>query len=297
VPSQSSKLSFYQDLGDELGLIMRNFFLFTTIAVLAAACSSEEQTDSPPMRNQKGEYIYRKYNESLLAIPSPEKIPPKIYPWDKEQVGNYPKITKEFFRCKGKSLNPCHIVQQNGEPQRHYDCGGVQKHSLPLQDGKEFIYSILIELTNYIQAKTGRQVIITSGHRCPEHNTYVDPSVENQCSKHMIGAEVDFYVQGMEDQPEAIITLIQMFYMETPRYIGQKDYQTFHRYEKEDTNVSTPPWYNKEVFIKLFRKKEGRNFDNRHPYPYISIQVRYDRDAKEKIIYTWEKGFRNYHRW
>ena len=31
----------------------------------------------------------------------------------------------------------------------------------------------------------------------------------------------------------------------------------------------TIPWFNKEIFIKLYRKSEGRDGDNRHPYPYL----------------------------
>lgn len=247
-------------------------------------------------RNQKGEYIYRKHNEVLFTVPATELARPDPYPWDKCQVGNLPKITKEFFRCKGNNSNPYHIVQKNDEVVRHYDCGGVQKHSLPLREGKEFIYPILIEILNDIQAKTGKRVVITSGHRCPDHNAYVDPTKENLYSKHMIGAEVSFYVLGMEEQPDAVIQHIKNFY-KSSQYQGKKEYQEFKVYEKNDTNVSTPPSYNKEIFIKLFKKKEGRNYDNRHPYSYISIQVRYDRDTNEKVIYTWDKAQHNYHRW
>lgn len=134
--------------------------------------------------------------------------------------------------------------------------------------------------------------MITSGHRCPEHNTYVDPSPENQTSKHMIGAEVSFYVQGYEDKPEKIIKLIQTYYLETSKYRGLKEFQEFKRYEKS-TLVSSSPLMNKEIFIKFFKKKEGRNFDNRHPYPYINIQVRYDWDHHEKVTYTWDKANKN----
>lgn len=278
--------------------LLYRFFSSIALFALCCGCSSPtEEIDQHPFYNQQGEYIYRKQSESLFDIPPPVRIPPKVYPWDKGNKGNYPKITKEYFRCKGSSLNPCRIVSGKEEIQRYYDCGGAEKHSLPLRDGKEFIYPILIELVNYIQSKSGKRVVITCGHRCQEHNAYADPSSENQYSKHMIGAEVSFYVHGMEEKPEIIIKYIQDYYRETPRYKGQKEYEEFKRYEKKNTNVSTSPWYNKEIFIKLFGKKEGRNFDNRHPYPYISIQVRHDRDLNEKVIYTWEKAYRNYHRW
>jgi hypothetical protein len=264
-----------------------------------SGCSSGDEASKDQVRawNQKGEYIYRVHDEYLFVPPPPEKVVPPPYPWDKGVVSHYPKITKEFFRCKGSSLNPVRTVPQNGEIVRYYDCGGSEKHSLPLRETREFIYPILIELVNYIQAKAGKRVVITCGHRCPEHHMYADPSEENQYSKHMIGAEVSFYVQGMEEQPDMIIKYIQDFYKESPKYQGQADYEEFKRYEKNDSHIATPPWYNKEIFVKLFKKKEGRDFDNRHPYPYISIQVRYDSELKEKVIYTWEKANRNYHRW
>lgn len=275
--------------------VLSLFFILTC----SGCSSSSEEADAERLRqyNQKGEYIYRKHNETLFAPPPPERIPPVTYSWDKGHTSLYPKISKEFFRCKGSQLNPCHIVQRKEEISRYYDCGGAEKHSMPLRDGKEFIYPILIDLVNYVQSKTGKRVVITCGHRCPEHNTYSDPSPDNQYSKHMIGAEVAFYVQGMEEKPEIVIKYIQDFYKETPRYKGQKEYEDFQSYEKDKTDISTPPWFNKEIFIKLYKKKEGRNFDNRHPYPYISIQVRYDRDLNEKVIYTWDKANRNYLRW
>lgn len=266
------------------------------LIILFFSCSSSDQEDSGYLRRhtQKGEYIYRKQNESLIHIPPIEKKSQKVYPWNKDLRGNFSKITKEFFRCKGSSLNPFHNIQNNGQINRQYDCRGSDKHSLPLKDGKEFIYPILIELVNYIQEVTDRHVVITSGHRCPEHNTYVDPKPANQYSKHMIGAEVSFYVQGLEEQPEQIVKIIQNFYKVNPRYAGIKEYEEFKRYEKKDTNVSTHPWMNKEIFLKLYRKKEGRNFDNRHPYPYLSVQVRHDRETNEKVTYTWDKAYYNY---
>jgi hypothetical protein len=270
----------------------------TLVILLLCGCSSPEEQSQEQRRaqNLKAETIHRKHGEHLILLP-PHKVTAASYPWDKGTAGNHFKMTKEFFRCKGSSLNPPRVIQQKAETVRHFDCGGSEKHSLPLRNGKEFIYPILLNLMNHIQAKTGKRVVITSGHRCPEHNTYVDPSPDNQYSKHMIGAEVAFYVQGMENNPEKIVECLRDYYKETPKYKGQKEYETFQRYEKDDTNVSTPPWYNKETFIKLFKKHEGRNFDNRHPYPYISVQVRYDEDLREKVIYTWEKAHRHYQRW
>jgi len=271
------------------------YFIVVLIALCTACSTAEEQGSSHLRRqNQKGEYIYRVHNEYLFNPSAPQIAHLEPYPWEKSTVGNFPKITKEFFRCKGSSLNPVKIDKQNGEVVRHYDCGGSEKHSLPLRDKKEFIYPILIDLLNYIQARAEKKVVITSGHRCPEHNAYIDSSSTNQHSKHMIGAEVSFYVQGMENQPEELIKYIQDYYKTTAKHKGQKDFEEFQRYDKEAANVSIPPWCNKEIFIKLYKKKEGRNLDNRHPYPYISIQVRYDTETQEKVIYTWDRAIHNF---
>jgi hypothetical protein len=259
-------------------------------------CSSSSSSlpSSSPLR---GEYIFRHHDESLVQVEPMVSLKRAAYPWEEDRHCSYPKITKDFFRCKGSSLNPVHLVQKEKEIVRYYDCGGPQRHSLPLRDQKEFIYPVLIDLLNYIQTQTGKRVVITCGHCCPEHNTYLDPSQANQASKHMLGAEVDFYVQGMEQQPEKVIELIFAYYREQPKYKGLKEFEEFKRYEKEEKNVSYLPWYNKEIFIKLFKKNEGRDFDNRHPYPYVSIQVRYDWDLDEKVTYSWDKAFHNFLRW
>lgn len=265
------------------------FFLF-----LLSGC---EQTDhfsdiALKRKNQKGEYIFRTQNE-ITPIPPMEKVDFA----DLNEKKGMTKISKEYFRCKGSSLNPAKSEIVRGEVVKYHDCGGAQKHSLPLREGKEWVYPILIEILNDLQQILGKRVVITSGHRCPEHNTYVDPSPLNQFSKHQIGAEVDFYVQGLEDQPEKVIASVLSYYSRAPKYSGKKEFTEFKRYEKGDTNVSTKPWMNKEIFIKLYKAKEGRNFDNRHPYPYISIQVRNDLEKKERVVYSWEHAFRNFLRY
>ena len=266
------------------------------IAFFVTGCSSSSSS-SPPNSPLKGEYLYRHQNDPVVQIEPMALQKRASYPWEEERSSEYPKITKDFFRCKGSGLNPVHMVTKEKEIVRYYDCGGPQKHSLPLRDQKEFIYPILIDLLNHIQAKTGKRVVITCGHCCPDHNTYLDPSTSNQASKHMLGAEVDFYVQGMENQPEKIVDLIMAYYKEQPKYKGLKDYEEFKRFDKEKTQVSTLPWYNKEIFLKLNKKNEGRDGDNRHPYPYLSIQVRHDYDLNERVGYSWDKAFRNFHRW
>lgn len=254
-------------------------------------CSGLEKTEYDKLRrkNCKGEFITRKKGEYLAPLATPKLREREPYPWEEIESGDIPKILKEHFRCKGKSSNPLASNDKDPKnPQTIKDCDG--RHGLPYISGKEGVYPILPELLNYIQKKTKKKVIITSGYRCPTHNFYSDPSTYNKTSKHMIGAEVDFFVQGMEDKPLEIIPIIEEFYKENPKYSGKTDFQTFQRYEKTDTNVSTKPWYNKEVFIKFFTENEGRDADNRHPFPYLSIQVRYDREKDERVVFTWEKA-------
>lgn len=270
---------------------MKNGRFVAVLCVLLASCGSGSETPAPQTRKlQKGEFVYRKKGESHFATPSPERQPLPTYPWEKPTTKEFAYITKEHFRCKGRQGNPPRFEKSGTETERLTDCLGIQKHGLPLREGKEFIYPILIDLMNYLQESLGKQVVITSGHRCPEHNSYIDYSKINQTSKHQIGAEVSFYVVGAEEDPLRIIEQLMAYYNKQG-----KDYTNFLRYEKE-TDVSTPPWYNKEIFIKLYKPHEGRNLDNSHPYPYISIQVRHDRDLNQKVTYSWDQATRNYHR-
>lgn len=268
--------------------------LSTLLLILFFSGCSSSNNEPHRQQNQKAEYIYRIQQEHHYPIEIPTLQKQLPYPWERGMKGNFPRITKEYFRCKGSNLNPVRNYQSKDSTERFYDCGGSEKHSLTLRNGKEFIYPILIDLLNYLQTKLEKRVVITCGHRCPEHNSYSDPSPTNQYSKHMIGAEVSFYVQGMEEQSEKILELLQEYYKTESPHANKKEYTEFKIYEKEDTNVSTPPLYNKEIYIKLFKKKEGRDFDNRHPYPYISIQVRHDSERNERVVYSWKEANQNY---
>ncbi len=275
---------------------MRNWLLLLLILSLTA-CQSEPHVQRWWERSL--------YEQEWIAIDDRQQVPEAplasrrelpSYPWEHHLKEGPPKITKEFFRCRGCSLNAVRLLERQGKSERICDCGGTERHSLPLRDGKEFVYPILIDLLNYIQEKTKQRVIITAGHRCPEHHAYVDLSDENRYSKHQIGAEVSFYVEGMEYRPEEVVNWIKRFYQEKPETANKPEYINFERYTKEDAHVLTQPWMNKEIYIKLYTAKEGRNYDNRHPYPYISIQVRYDREKQERVIYSWDKAFNNYYR-
>lgn len=274
----------------------RSIIFLIYCGTILGGCSNQSDSVSLTHNQIEGEYIYRRHDESFVQLEQMTSLKRVPYPWEEEERA-FPKITKDFFRCKGCSLNPVHLIEKGKEPIRYYDCGGHLKHSLPLRNEKEFIYPILIDLLNYIQGKTNHQVIITSGHCCPDHNLYLDPSPANQASKHMIGAEVDFYVFGMQEEPEKIVDLIKNYYQETAKYRGQKEYQEFKRFDKGNLPYTTLPWFNKEIFVKILKKGEGRDLDNNHSYPYVSIQVRHDWDLNQTVQYSWDKAFRNFHRW
>ena len=272
----------------------RTIFYLRIICLFLGSCSRLEHSEKEKIRkrNCRIEGIYRASNDRFYAVAAPLHTPRSFYPWEAE--GNLPKITKEFFRCKGNSLNPPLALPGLLEPQ--LDCEGGSRHGLPIIHGKESVFPILVDLLNYVQKKTGKRVIITCGHRCPIHNSYADPSKENLVSKHQIGAEVDFYVQGMEDRPQEIIGLLMQYYQELSTFRNDKEHREFVRYEKPDARARIQPWMNKEIYIKLYAQNEGRDGDNRHPYPYISMQVRYDRMKKERVLYEWAKAHKGYPR-
>ncbi|MFA5249787.1 MAG: D-Ala-D-Ala carboxypeptidase family metallohydrolase [Parachlamydiales bacterium] len=254
--------------------------LFLLAGLLVFSCSSLEKGQDKKLRRQntKAEYIARRSDTYFYPLYLPPHRKRELYPWEKGEKQALPKISREFFQCKGSSLNLPMADSSNPEKVvTLVDCDGRHLIPFPVR-----IYPILIELLNYVQEKTQKRVVITSGYRCPKHNLYVAGSKAFP-SKHLIGAEVDFYVESYEDKPEKIVQLIFDFYKKEKRYFKNKDYQVFFRFDGK-TNVSTAPWYNKEVFIKLFQSGEGRDFDNRHPYPYLSIQVRYDREKNKRVL-------------
>ena len=272
------------------------YFLFLLVL---AACTGPERAHEKKLRraNAKGEFILRNHDDFFYLIPPPKCRTREKYPWEKNYIGRFPKITKEFFRCKGKSSNLLHLRQEEAEREVPlFDCNGGLQHTLPVRDGIEFIYPVLIEILNYIQARTEKKVMITCGHRCPAHNSYSDPKPENQTSKHMIGAEVDFYVVGLEEAPETVLELIFRFYKENTRYRGRKEYELFCRDEKRKTDLKIPPFYNKEIYVKQYMRGEGRDLDNQHSYPYLSIQVLFDREKNQRVSYSWSLAHQGFHR-
>lgn len=254
-------------------------FLIAFSLLFLNSCNNPDNSSSS---SQTGEYITRKHDEfHFIPLPPTPQASPE-YPWT---LPDGKQITKHHFRCKGHLCNPPHILEKGGEKQYFFDCEGAEQHSLPIRDGKEFIYPILITLLNYIQDRAQQPVIITSGHRCPEHNTYIDPTAKNYSSKHLMGAEVSFYVQNYEKQPKKIIEWIRDFYSQKGT-----DFSSFQTLDKSD--LRTKPIFNKEILVKTYLSNEGRNKDNNHPFPYLSLQVRWDSTKNERINFASQPLYR-----
>jgi len=199
---------------------------------------------------------------------------------------HYSSITKEFFRCRGSSLHlPIPVISDGKVVENIFDCAGSSTHSLPIREGKEYIYPVLIEILNTIQQKTRKQVVITSGHRCPQHHRYANAKGGPNSMKHMMGGCVTFYVAGLEDKPKEILKAIFAYYKNYP--VSEKEKQKYTEFSRSDptNDTTTAPWYNKEIMIKFYKSNEGRDGDNAHPFPYFSIQVRFDREKNASLLF------------
>ncbi|MDN3508237.1 MAG: hypothetical protein P0S94_04885 [Simkaniaceae bacterium] len=261
--------------------------LLFLLPLLFVACTGLERSEQDRIKrvNTVKEKIYRLDKERFTQQVTPKPVTRAPYAWEKKRGSFHPRITKEYFRCKGSKENPATKYLNH----TYYDCGGFDAHSLPIINDQEFIYPILINLLNHVQEVSEKKVVITCGHRCPDHNKYAEP--KRATSLHMIGAEVDFYVEGLEDHPEKVAELIQSYYDE-----GEPDYKTFRRYDRQ-TDTKIHPWYNKEIFIKIYTSGEGRDFDNDHSHPYLTLQVRYSRDDKKPVTYNWHRANCSFYRW
>src|SRR5258708_25110406 len=76
------------------------------LLLLLIGCSGMEQSEREKIRrlNCKGEPIYRNHDDLFYPISPPTHTPRTCYPWESET--KLPRITKDFFRCKGTPLNP-----------------------------------------------------------------------------------------------------------------------------------------------------------------------------------------------
>lgn len=256
----------------------KKLYIFLLImGFLFISCSGLEKSEREKMKklNAQREPIYRNHADKFFVLEEPKKREVNSYFWENKTKNNIMHVTKEYFRCKGNFSNPP-IKTVSGEVEKdYYDCQGYAEHSLPVKEGREFVYPAFIQILNYIQEKVGKKVIITCGHRCPKHNLYAEP-LETK-SKHLIGAEVDFYVLGLEHNPEKVVSCIKNYYAENFSHLGLL---------QDKTSLEVKTFENQEIILRVYGEKQKRDFDNKHSYPYLSMELKYDRDSKKPIVYS-----------
>ena len=136
-------------------MVVEPLLLFRTIKsrsifvlfLFVVSCSGLERSEEERLRRKNciGERIYRGRNDYFSPISTPLHTPREAYPWEVQSV--LPRVTKDFFRCRGSALHPAY--PDSLDPGILYsDCGGSSAHGLPMIGGKEGVYPILIDLLN-----------------------------------------------------------------------------------------------------------------------------------------------------
>jgi hypothetical protein len=269
--------------------------IFILYLLLLIGCSGLEKAQQAKIRkgNEVKDPIVRLSSELYFTNSLPRRKEKEKYPWEERYIGSFTKITKESFRCRGSSSHGERmIINSDGLEERLVDCEGLGSHSLPVREGEEFIYDILIDLLNHVQAKNKKRVIITSGYRCPIHNRYCNHTKINASSKHQIGGEVDFYVEGMEQDVEVIVEQLIDYYKEQ-----EPSYQQFRKVIREKNGIQYPVWSNKEISISISHYKISGDLDNAFSHPYITIDLKLDRERGERVEYSWQKANNGYMRY
>lgn len=276
-------------------LFLENFrpsplFLLALLSALVAGC---EQSSPAPQRGVfVGEYIARHASDNLLDLKSPERLQISAYPWDATTRTPLPPITKHYFQCRGCLQHPPKMIQRGGESIHLYDCRGGEQHSLPLRDGQEWIAPLLLVMLNFCQERFERPVHITCGHCCLDHRTYLYPHASSEGVGHVLGAEVDFYVEGWESRPERVVQALLEFYRTRWNH-DQHEKGEFSYDEKDGSRF----WKNREVVLSIHAAHLGRDEDNNHSYPYLTIRVRYDKESKDTLKYSWDRALKSYYRY
>ena len=124
--------------------MIKSIFVWSFLPLLLAACSGLEMSEQKRLQehNTQKEVIYRNDSDKTYIIETPVKRARDPYPWEPSEMGKFPLITKEFFRCKGSSLHPSKSKDKDSS-ELIFDCDGILKHSLPVRGGKEFVFPIL----------------------------------------------------------------------------------------------------------------------------------------------------------
>ena len=122
----------------------------------------------------------------------------------------------------------------------------------------------ITRLVEKLRCKMGDKVVITSGYRSPRHNQYLRAWVASRekgrntvsrTSRHTQGRAVDFYIEGY----------------------GHGQLMPVARQLKIWAGKLAKPLRGslERIWVKIYRKHEGREPDNLHSLPYIHVELRY----------------------
>lgn len=136
------------------------------------------------------------------------------------------------------------------------DCHKGRRPAIPMA-------SAILRLMEKLRCRVGDKVVVTSGYRSPAHNAYLWAWVAarrpgrnsvSRRSRHTGGGAVDFYVKGYSHP--RLIKLARML----KQWAGK---------------LPKPLRGSREsIWVRVYRKEEGREPDNLHPFPYIHLELR-----------------------
>lgn len=143
--------------------------------------------------------------------------------------------------------------------------GGGQVRDCPAGERPAHVMAKEItRLVEKLRCKVGDKVVITSGYRSPRHNQYLRAWVASRekgrntvsaTSRHTQGKAVDFYIKGY----------------------GHGQLTPIARQLKIWAGKLAKPLRGslERIWVKIYRKHQGREPDNLHPFPYIHVELRY----------------------
>lgn len=225
-----------------------------------------------------------------LYLSDREPLPPFVaveaptYPWSRP-ASLHPPITARHFRCRGDILNPPRaIAGDKGTITYIEDCGGKERHSLPIEEGRESVPWLLIYLLNALQESCDAPVTILCGHRCPLHHRYALTNGGESNSKHLIAAEVDFYIERGEAKSGELVDRLLLLYKGLPPC-----------HQAKETLPIPGGWKNGEISCCV--KCAQGDSDLIEGKEYVVLSLSYDRKKKKRVSYSWELANRRMHRY
>lgn len=252
------------------------------ILLAILCCSCDDASSRVKKKRKKNNYVCEKiyrnsdeffYQEDHLVIA--EKT---FYPW--QSRSNFTQITMNTLRCRGSDSHKSYKIGKKTVE----DCNGLHDHGLPYKDKQEFVYPVLIDTLNYLQDSLQKEVVVVSGHRCPKHHRYVTRG-QSRLTRYMIGAKVDFYIKGYENDLGKVIETIATRYAN-----DEKRYKEFVKSAQKDGTYS---FRNKELRISYGVNAEAKKFDNVH-FAVISLEVLYDREKDQRVYLEWDQAYKGY---